>query len=129
VEEFGTGQDPPYLKRWMLIVCGLSFRLHHWMKSDDDRHFHDHSCDFISIVLSGGYINVTPTGSQPFPAGSIWRSRADRRHYLRVPPGGAWSLLLCGRPYRKWGFYVNGRRMRPWKYFRRYGVRQNSSYQ
>jgi len=43
----------PYLHRWTLILFGYSIRLHHWIKSDDRRFFHDHACDFISIILWG----------------------------------------------------------------------------
>ena len=54
--------DPerPYLVRWTLILFGYSVRLHHWMRSDDRRYFHDHSSDLLSIVLKGEYDNVVP---------------------------------------------------------------------
>lgn len=104
----------PYLYRWTLIVLGFSIRLHHWLRSDDRRFYHDHACNFISIVLKGKYENVTPAG---------------RREDLDIPKGGAWTLLICGRPYQKWGFYVKGRKMRPLKYFHKYGVIQDENYQ
>jgi len=124
----------PYLHRWTLILFGYSIRLHHWIKSDDKRFFHDHACDFISIILRGRYRNVTPAGVFEVKAGSVWRSNALGRHYLDIPRGGAWTLLLCGRPYHKWGFYVprktDGviRRLRPLEYFSRYGIIQDEEY-
>jgi hypothetical protein len=119
-EAFGR-PECPYLYRWTFLVFGFSLRIHHWIRSDDKRAFHDHACDFISIVLSGQYVNVTPDGRTAVRAGSVWFSRADKRHYLEIPRGGAWTLLLCGRPYRKWYFWPNGRRVRPWKYFKKHG--------
>ncbi len=119
----------PYLYRWMLILLGFSVRLHHWVRSDDRRFFHDHASDFVSIILKGRYRNVTPNGTFEAQAGSVWRSDALRRHYLDIPREGAWTLLLCGRPYHKWGFYVNGHRWRPLRYFSKYGVIQDESYQ
>lgn len=125
----------PYLIRWTLILFGFSLRLHHWLRSDDDRFYHDHSCDFLSIVLWGSYTNCTPEADHPVRAISAWRSTALQRHYLRIPEGGAWTILLCGRPYHKWGFYVprstdgEVRRMRPLEYFSRYGIRQTEDYQ
>jgi hypothetical protein len=110
-------------------VLGYSIRLHHWLRSDDRRFFHDHACDFISIALWGCYANVTPCGRHVVASGMMWRSKATDRHYLEIPPNGAWTLLLCGRPYRKWGFWVNGRKMRPLKYFHKYGVIQTPDYQ
>ena len=125
----------PYLYRWTLIIFGFSIRLHHWIKSDDRRYFHDHSCNLISIILRGQYYNVTAAGK--FLA-EAWHPRymdAKVRHYLDIPEGGAWTLLFCGRPYHKWGFYVpredtgEVRRMRPYKYFKRFGIIQDENYQ
>lgn len=127
-EPLGNKQCP-YLYRWMIVLFGYSIRLHHWIKSDDRRYFHDHGCDFLSIVLKGSYTNVTPSGQTVVRAGSFWFSKADQLHYLDVPATGAWTLLFCGRKYRKWGFYVAGRLMRPWNYFKRFGVIQDENYQ
>jgi hypothetical protein len=112
----------PYLYRWTFLLFGFSLRIHHWLRSDDRRHFHDHPCDFVSIVLRGHYTNVTPIGSKVVKVGSVWAARGDRRHYLEIPSGGAWTLLLCGRPYRKWGFWVNNHLWRPLRYFHKFGI-------
>lgn len=119
----------PYLYRWTLIVFGFSIRLHHWIKSDDKRFFHDHACDFVSIILRGSYENVTPDGSTKVKAGSFWSSKAEQQHYLNIPKSGAWTLLLCGRPRHKWGFYVKGHKWRPLRYFHKYGTVQDENYQ
>ena len=114
----------PYLYRWTLIFFNFSVRLHHWIRSDDKRFFHDHACNFISIILRGRYTNVTPEGRYEVKAGSIWYAKADKRHYLDIPEGGAWTLLFCGRPYRKWGFWTGpNQKMRPWRYFHKFGDR------
>jgi len=75
----------------------------------------------MSIILRGMYTNYTESGEFPVSAGSIWWSNALTRHYLVIPEGGAWTLLLCGRPYHKWGFWVEGKKVRPLKYFHKYG--------
>ena len=131
--------DCPYLYRWTFILFGYSLRIHHWIKSDDKRYFHDHSCDLISIVIKGHYYNVIPV--DPFKpdvndririlvtAWKPWRSKAHWKHYLDIPKGGAWTILLCGKPYRKWGFYVNNHRWRPLRYFSKFGIIQDENYQ
>lgn len=58
-EKLGYENDP-YLVRWTFILFGYSMRIHHWIKSDDRRYFHDHSADLLSIVLKGKYDNVVP---------------------------------------------------------------------
>lgn len=135
----------PYLYRWTLIIFGYSIRLHHWIKSDDNRHFHDHSCNLISMIIKGWYYNVVPQ----FPdypnvmlyrkikakAFKPWRSNAYAKHYLEIPKEGAWTILLCGRPYHKWGFYVKNKitgkyvKWRPLRYFSKYGIIQDENYQ
>lgn len=124
----------PYLYRWTFIFFGYSIRIHHWIKSDDRRFFHDHSCNFISIILKGKYENVSITDDgllkvTKVKAGSVWKSNAYTRHYLDIPKEGAWTLLLCGRPYRKWGFWVNNHKWRPLRYFYKYGIIQDEDYQ
>lgn len=64
-------QDNPYLIRWTLILFGYSIRLHHWIKSDDNRFFHDHSADLISIILKGYYWNVTPLENDKNPNDTV----------------------------------------------------------
>jgi len=119
----------PYLHRWMLIFCGYSIRLHHWIKSDDRRYFHDHSCDLVSIIIKGVYNNVTPEGVFKAVAWKPRFMKAYQRHYLDIPKEGAWTVLLCGRPYHKWGFYVNGHKWRPLRYFHKFGIVQDEKYQ
>lgn len=151
----------PYLKRWTFIFFGYSIRIHHWLKSDDKRYFHDHSSNLISIVLKGKYRNVKPIDETKNPSDyvevngtltsnicpfsvegifnsfrnffnmkySIWKSKATDKHYLDIPKEGAWTLLLEGKPYHKWGFYVDGKKMRPLNYFHKYGIIQDKNYQ
>jgi hypothetical protein len=112
----------PYLVRYTFIFFNYSVRLHHWIRSDVGPYLHDHACNFYSFVLKGSYVNVTPEGRIQVKAGYGWYSKADRRHRLEIPSGGAWTILFCGRPFRKWGFWITEtRRMRPLKYFHKYG--------
>ena len=148
-------ENNPYLIRWTFIFFGYSMRIHHWIKSDDNRFFHDHSSDLLSIVLKGRYWNVKPfditlppiykgnNNSKWFYVegifnswynffhmkNSIWFSKAEDRHYLSIPKGGAWTLMFEGRPRHKWGFYVNGHKWRPLRYFHKYGIIQDGNYQ
>jgi len=161
-------KDYPYLIRWTFIFFGYSMRIHHWIKSDDNRFFHDHSADLLSIVLKGEYWNVKPIDKDKNPNDlvniiryekdlgevfgrneefcfvegifnswrtffhmkkSIWFSKAEDRHYLKIPKGGAWTLMFEGKPRHKWGFYVNGHKWRPLRYFHKYGIIQSIDYQ
>lgn len=148
-------KESPYLIRWTFIFFGYSIRIHHWIKSDDNRFFHDHSANLLSIVLKGRYWNVKPIFPYlpPIHKGrnnskwfyvegifnswynffhmknSIWFSKAEDQHYLSIPKVGAWTLMFEGRPRHKWGFYVNGHKWRPLRYFHKYGIIQDKNYQ
>ena len=50
----------------------------------------------------------------------------DEEHLIEE---GAWTILLCSRPYHKWGFYVNNHKWRPLRYFSKFGVIQDEKYQ
>ena len=156
-------EDNPYLIRYTFIFFGYSIRIHHWIKSDDRRFYHDHSSNLLSIVLKGEYDNVVPIVPNCDPnfdvnkgyprkywknekrcrvegilnsfsnflhmRKSIWFSKAEQQHYLDIPKGGAWTLMFEGRPRHKWGFYVNGHKWRPLRYFHKFGIIQDSEYQ
>lgn len=118
----------PYLTRWVLTLAGYSIRLHWWRASDDQRHPHDHTWDYMAVILWGRYRETTVTTAgfkfDLRTVGSITRYKAEHRHMVQILPGeSCLSLLFTGKPRRQWGFYVLGRDklMRPLRYFNRYG--------
>lgn len=111
----------PYAFRWVLVVFGYSIRIHHFLRSDDKRHFHDHAWDFITFILKGQYTDVSEHGSVIRKAGNFYFVKAEHAHYVDVPEGGCWTLVLTSRPKRKWGFHVKGKLFRPLRYFHKYG--------
>ena len=113
----------PYVFRSSITLFGYSIRLHQWIGSDDQRAYHDHPFDFITFVLRGGYTDIHPEGVDKLSRGSMRLRKAEYRHKVKVNKGGCTTLLLTGRPRRKFGFYVKGREklLRPLRYFSRYG--------
>lgn len=97
-------------------------RVHHILRSDNDRHLHDHRWPSLSIVLRGGYWEVMPFEQAQDPAfdsllcqrrwrgpGSvIFRPSATSRHVLQLPSGRTcWTLFfMFGKP-QDWGFYTH----------------------
>ena len=57
-----------------------------------------------------------------------WFAKAKAKHYLQIPPSGAWTILFQGRPYNKWGFFVNNHKWRPLRYFHKFGIIQDENY-
>ena len=42
----------PYAYRWVFITPWFSIRIHHFIRSDDKRYFHDHAWNFFILPLS-----------------------------------------------------------------------------
>lgn len=110
-----------YAYRWVLNLGLFSFRIHHFLRSDDKRFFHDHSWWFLTFVIKGSYTDVSPYGEDVLKAGNVRFRKANHPHYVKVAEGGVWTFLITGPMVRKWGFWVNGKFKRPLKYFAKFG--------
>jgi hypothetical protein len=119
----------PYAYRWVLNLWFFSIRLHHFMRSDDKRYMHDHPFNFWTWCIKGEYTDVSMDDDgnivrDHFPRWSLRHRPAEHKHYVDVPVCGSWTILLCGRKCRNWGFWIGEHRekfKRPLKYFHKYG--------
>lgn len=148
-EVIADGPDGPLLIRYKIVKGPLfGICVHKLCRSDYDRALHDHPWWFISLVLSGGYIEV----HQPDPGrknqrigtdGLVWVWRApwsiahrpaEWRHRVIIPavvvtdvPDAmrrgrpAWTLVLMGPRVRKWGFWIDSK----WCWWRRHDSARN----
>lgn len=107
----------PYARRWALDFGAFSIRAHRWFASDDRRAFHDHAWWFLTIVVWGGYTDVSPAGRDRLRIGSVRFRPATHRHTVEVDEGGAVTLLITGPVVRRWGFWVDGKLHRRDRYF------------
>jgi len=110
-----------YIERWYFETPLGSIRLHHWLHSDDSRNFHDHPWWFITLVLRGGYTDVSPSGTTVMNVGKITFRPANHQHTVQVNKGGCWTVLLTGPKIRKWGFWVGKKFKKANKYFLEHG--------
>lgn len=95
-----------YMERfWIFRTPWLSARLHRILRSDHDRDLHDHPWDYATLILRGGYWEVTDAGRRWYGPGSILVRRASHLHRLVLPSGTpATTLFLHRRKRREWGF-------------------------
>jgi hypothetical protein len=79
--------------------------VHHWIGPDDDRAHHDHPWNFVTLVVKGGYWDMSPAGNDYVKAPAIRYRKAEHRHIVRPHPGEAWTILFTGPRIRTWGFW------------------------
>jgi hypothetical protein len=124
----GTGPLPwrhrPFSRA--LQHLDVAVRVHHILRSDDDRAFHDHPWPYVTIVLRGGYVEVTPlyddsgiyVGDRRVwrgPGSVLWRP-ARSLHRLEVESGQtAWTLFITGPKCQTWGFVDPARGKVPYR--------------
>lgn len=103
VDSRGSG----VLDRWVLRCPLGSVRVHHILKSDVDRDFHDHRFDWLGLILRRGYIEHSPNAPpRVYRFLSLVRHRAEDVHRLELPWGPAWTISLTGPQRRMWGFHT-----------------------
>lgn len=107
-----------YMERYWLIPYNRFFvaaRIHHILASDDDRAFHDHPWAYVTIILRGGYYEITPTWDKSgvytgakrvwYGTGSVLFRRAASWHRLEVLQGEKTvTLFITFKKTRAWGF-------------------------
>lgn len=125
------------VRYFILRTPKVAIYVHHFLRSDNERHFHDHPWTFITIPFSCGYWEHIPVGEHltgkqaeqirwkpgcPYSR-RIWRRRffplyrpAEWKHWVEVTKP-TWTLVIRFRRRRMWGFdTANG-----WMDWRSYG--------
>lgn len=131
----GGLEECPYFRLTKLDFGLFSIRVHEWAGDDDHRAYHDHPNWFLTFVLKGGYTDESPDMrpevierlGEPgkvydvLRAGAIRYRRADFAHkVINVRPGTV-TLLIAGRPSRRWGFWLKGKLIKRDRYFVEHG--------
>lgn len=120
--------EAPYLQRWHIIPPNpfVSVYLHLIQRSDPGRGMHDHRSANLSVVLEGGYWEITPyklpgwrkafanwwdgksqSVYNPRAKGDVLFRMGHEPHRLLLEDGqAALTLFITGPTYRTWGFYT-----------------------
>lgn len=103
-----------YMNRWWFIKpkrwLPFAIRVHEILRSDSDRHLHDHPWHYVTVILKGGYYETTfnkygQKVERWHGPGSILVRTADTYHSLRLPEGKTcWTMFSTGRWRQDWGF-------------------------
>src|SRR6185312_1914412 len=121
---------PVLLHRWIIFRCKwFGIFLHKFCRSDYKQSLHCHPWTFISIILKGGYNEVTETTApgigekyELITPGRILYRPAEWRHRVElINEQPSWSIILVGQRKRKWGFWPNGK----WCFWRKFDYSNN----
>lgn len=112
------GPADPYMKRWYLVPRNRqgNVYLHHVLRPDDDRAFHNHPWASLSIMLSGRMLEHTEKGVREVLPGDVILRGPDCRHRLDEPAPDTWTLFLTGSVVQSWGFFCP-KGFVPWRDF------------
>jgi hypothetical protein len=139
--DIGRKGLPDYLTRWVLWGKRFAHKprhnlfLHCFHRGDAELYCHDHPWPFWSLILWGGYWEITPdphgiyAGSlqalivdgveyrrQWYGPLSLLRRPAEWRHRVEVPEGKrCWTLVWCGPKVRSWGFWCPNTGFLAWR--------------
>lgn len=113
---------PGYMERyWLFQTRWLSCRVHVILRSDNERDLHDHPWNYWTVILRGGYVEVTPNPfrlrneawnpiyqrSEWIGPGRVLSRRATDQHRLELPAvRTALTLFFTGPKLRSWGFHT-----------------------
>jgi hypothetical protein len=117
----------PYMLRWYVIPRNplLNVYVHKFIRSDDDRALHDHPWWFVSLILRGGYVEISENIERkttvlcrtsvfdvrsPFWRRAVAYRPAIYRHRVALPvengiEQSCWTLIVTGPKRRSWGFW------------------------
>lgn len=96
----------PYMLRWFITPRGDEggIYLHRFLHDDEDRAFHDHPWDSISLMLSGEIRELRPDAEPAlYRPGDVIVRKAPYPHRLQVIEPG-YTLFIMGPRIREWGF-------------------------
>lgn len=103
-----------FMRRYKILLTRWgNVYLHEILRSDEDRCLHDHPWSFVTIILWGGYREQMRLGTFWRRPGRLLVRPALTAHRIEVDRP-AWSLVVVGPKWRRWGFFTS----RGWEAFR-----------
>ncbi len=121
---------------WLLQQFDIAIRIHEIHKSDNARAVHDHPWYYITVILKGGYVEITSErqadgtyleNRKMYTAGDILFRKAEYRHRLEMidydlhtwlehgEPEVTTTLFITFKKTNDWGFFPKPNKFIPYK--------------
>lgn len=108
VKEIRSKSGELHFQRWAVLQTRFgSVYLHYIPKGDQDKHCHDHPWDFLSIVLTGGYMELRDGEvSLRSPGSGAYMKASGTYHKILDVVKPAWTLVFSSAPKHDWGYWT-----------------------
>lgn len=118
-----------FVRRWTIVApSGRGLRIHHFLPATEEFTAHDHPWAFLTVVVRGGYVDITSRNGQEVARDAVrapgirYRSR-HHEHRTLTGEQGAWTIVINGPVRRNWGFWSAAGQWLPWRAYAALGVR------
>jgi len=126
VKEIVSKEGNVHFRRYRLLATPwFNIYIHQILRSDEDKHFHDHPWHFLSYILKGSYYEKWRTYPNfIFEYSTIWSSKpppgvpkmrprrvikhhAEDTHSLTLLTPEVWTLVFTTGRERVWGYRLD----------------------
>lgn len=109
------GKTPLLVRYYLLETRFGAVYLYNFLRSDHRDALHDHPWSFVTVLLSSGYWEHTPTGKFWRRRFSVLRRPATWQHAVEIDRP-CWTLIFRTARRREWGFITP----RGWVHYERF---------
>lgn len=105
-----------HFRRWKIFESNwFNIYIHQILKSDTDKHLHNHPWNFISFIIQSGYFETRPEGVRPCFGGVVVK-KAREFHKIKLIPKSilgedeteCWTLVFTGKRINPdWGYLLH----------------------
>lgn len=97
-----------HFTRWQIFSIkrlNINLYLHKIERADDDKHQHDHPWNFVSLILSGGYVERCGDTVSVRRPGNIAHKICTKTHkVLHLLSKRVYTLVFTYGKRREWGY-------------------------
>lgn len=111
VKEIKSKDGVVHFRRWRILYTPwFKINLHGIYKHDEDKHLHNHPWNFLSIVLSGWYVeDIDGKLNLRYPGQIAKRTKKIFHKISSVCSKSVYTLNIMWGKQEVWGYQVDGK--------------------
>lgn len=105
VKEIRSKTGDLHFRRYRILwTPWFAIYIHNILKSDEDKHLHDHPWNILIFILKGGYVEMMKDSCCERPPGSLFFHKSTVVHKIKTLYGPTWSFVMTFGKNRLWGY-------------------------